>query len=109
MANLRLISIFCRATEDFTGADELKILVNGTERWRGSLNDGQSASLRALPLIEFSSTARIELYDEDQGGPDNDDFLGRHNATASEVGQGEKFPSFTEDGANYTITYQVQR
>ncbi|MBW4504718.1 MAG: hypothetical protein KME57_35535 [Scytonema hyalinum WJT4-NPBG1] len=109
MANLRLISIFCNETEDFTGADEPKILVNGRQVWQGSLNDRQSASLTALPLIEFTSTAKIELYDRDSGGPDDDDFLGSHEARASEAGQGEKRPAFTGDGANYVITYEVRR
>lgn len=109
MANLRLISISCRATEDFTGADEAMIRVNGETKWRGSLNDGQSKSLRSLPSIPFTSTAKIELFDEDAGGPDNNDWLGVHNAKSTEAGQGEKFPKFNQDGADYTITYQVDR
>lgn len=109
MAKLRLISIFCKETEDTTGADEPKILVNGKDVWRGSLNDRQSASLSGLPLIEFTSTAKIELYDRDSGGLDDDDFLGSHEAKASEAGLGEKRPSFTRDGANYVITYEVRR
>jgi hypothetical protein len=109
MPNLRLISIFCQETEDFTGADEPKILVDGIERWRGSLNDRQSASLTTLPLIPFTSTAKIELYDRDSGGADDDDFLGSHVVRANLAGQGEQRPTFTEDGANYTITYEVRR
>lgn len=107
MPQLKLISIYCRETEDWTGADEALIKVNGNDTWRGSLNDRQSKSLSSLPLIPFSSTARIELFDEDAGGPDNADFLGSVDVQAFEAGQGEKYPKFTEDGANYTITYEV--
>ena len=70
-----------------------------------SMNDGDSLDInRSVP---FSSTAKIRLYDADTGIFDNDDFLGEVTATASQANRGEQYATFTQDGANYQLTYRV--
>jgi len=49
----------------------------------------------------------IDLYDADAGWFDNDDFLGRATVFATEAGMGERTVFFTEDDAQYTLTYRV--
>jgi hypothetical protein len=103
---LVLVSLDCRETEDWLGADEAYLRVHGVTVWGPqSMNDGDSLDInRSVP---FSSTAKIRLYDADTGIFDNDDFLGEVTATASQANRGEQYASFTQDGANYQLTYRV--
>ncbi|MFE5837767.1 hypothetical protein [Arthrobacter sp. NPDC056493] len=103
---LVLVSLDCRETEDWLGADEAYLRVHGVTVWGPqSMNDGDSLDInRSVP---FSSTAKIRLYDADTGIFDNDDFLGEVTASASQVNSGEQYASFTQDGANYQLTYRV--
>lgn len=105
---LRLISLFCAKTEDNTGADEPYLLVNGVKVWGSEspgLNDQETADLSAVPVIDFNTRARVELFDEDS--PDDDDLLGRFYAGKMQLGQGEVEYKFVEDDADYTLTYEV--
>jgi hypothetical protein len=105
---LRLISLFCSTTEDITGADEPYLLVNGVKVWGSEspgLNNGETADLSAVPVIDFNTRARVELFDEDS--PDDDDLLGRFYAGKMQLGQGEVEYKFVEDDADYTLTYEV--
>lgn len=105
---LRLISLFCSTTEDTTGADEPYLLVNGVKVWgmeSPGLNNKETADLSALPVIEFGTRARVELFDLDS--PDDDDLLGRFYAGKMQLGQGEVEYKFVEDDADYTLTYEV--
>jgi hypothetical protein len=107
---LQLISLFCSKTEDDTGADEPYLLVNGVKVWGSEspgLNDKETADLAAVPVMEFRTRARIELFDTDAGGPDDDDLLGRFYVGKMQSGQGELEYHFTEDDADYTLTYEV--
>ncbi|KOG32555.1 hypothetical protein ADK34_09075 [Streptomyces viridochromogenes] len=67
-------------------------------------NNGDTADLSAVPLIDFGTRARVELFDDDS--PD-DDLLGRFYAGRSHVGQGELEYKFTEDDADCTLIYEV--
>jgi hypothetical protein len=105
---LRLISLYCSTTEDDLGEDEPYLLVNGVKVWGAEnpgLNNGDTADLSAVPVIDFGTRARVELFDEDS--PDDDDLLGRFYAGKSQVGQGELEYKFVEDDADYTLTYEV--
>lgn len=106
MARLKLISLHCTTTEDSTGADEPYLLVNGNRVWgSSSLNDGETADLSQVPLISFNGTASIKLFDDDS--PDGDDNLGTHTANESQAGRGTQTGTFTQDDADYTLTYEV--
>ncbi|MFB7279299.1 hypothetical protein ACWEP8_34845 [Streptomyces hydrogenans] len=105
---LRLISLYCSRTEDDNGEDEQRLLVNGVQVWGAEspgLNDRQTADLSAVPPIPFGTRARVELLDHDS--PDDDDLLGRFYAGAAMLGLGELEYKFTEDDADYTLTYEV--
>ncbi|SEC43377.1 hypothetical protein [Streptomyces sp. TLI_105] len=105
---LRLISLYCSTTEDDTGEDEQRLLVNGVQVWGAEapgLNNRETADLSAVPLIDFNTRARVELLDSDSG--DDDDLLGRFYVGRSQAGQGELEYKFTEDDADYTLTYEV--
>ena len=57
--NLRLISLYCSATEDSTGADEPYLHVNGIKVWGSEspgLNDQETVDLSAVPVT--ASTRR---------------------------------------------------
>ena len=109
---LRLISLYCTKTEDDAGADEPYLLVNGVQVWGSEspgLNNGETADLSAVPLVDFDTRARVELFDRDLGGAlDPDDLLGRFYAGKSQLGQGELEYKFVLDDADYTLTYEVQ-
>jgi hypothetical protein len=109
---LRLISLYCTKTEDDAGADEPYLLVNGVQAWGSEapgLNNGETADLSAVPLIDFNTRARVELFDRDLGGAvDPDDLLGRFYAGKGQLGQGELEYKFVLDDADYTLTYEVQ-
>src|SRR5262245_56880130 len=103
MANLRLISLECIETED-AGDDEAYLRVKGIKAWGGEINSGETADLSGLPLIHFNRRARIQLFDEDW--PDSDDLLGTTYALRSHVDQGDIEYRFTDDDAEYALTFQ---
>lgn len=110
MATLTLISLLCNETEDWTGADEPYLRVNGRTVWSGSLNDGDSKDFGVGQTglnISFSQVATIQLYDKDFGWFDNDDFLGSTQAVTQQIGLGEQTAYFNGDGASYELTYIV--
>ena len=103
---VRLIALDCHRTEDWFGPDEAYLNVNGRRVWGPvSLNNGQSADLTRLRPIAFRRRARIDLYDEDNGGWDPDDHLGTGYAWAGTPG--EQSLQFRGHGAAYTLTFEV--
>jgi hypothetical protein len=109
ITQLHLVSLKCIETEDWLGADNPYLRVNGQKVWSGRLNDGQTANLTHLSPIPFrvyslgGSDALIELYEDDE--PDPDDRLGRVTIDGDEIGPGIHTINFFEDGANYNLTY----
>jgi hypothetical protein len=112
MATLTLKNLYCISTEDWTGADEPYLRVNGSTKWGpGSLNDEKDVDLldkNGNPLqIIFNGQATISLHDKDFGWFDDDDFLGSSTVTDQDIGRGDLPASFTRDGANYILAYEV--
>lgn len=107
--HIELTSLHCVSTEDNTGSDEVYLLRNGDKVWNGELNDGQGADLKHLGLFEFGNgEVRLELWDEDVGGLDNDDKLGEVTfTTASPTGSNNH--TFGESGGDveYVLGYTV--
>lgn len=109
MAQLRLLSIHCNTTEDVTGADEPYLKVGGRQVWSSqSLNDGQSAELSGVPPISFSRSIPIELWEQDGGFLDPDDFLGSWTVRRRDAG-GEREARFNGDDADYVVRYRVKK
>jgi hypothetical protein len=98
--------LHCHETEDYTGADEclLKIFKDGHHygSYRQDMNNGNDWSLNITTI--FSNKVEIELWDEDAGLWDDDDFLGRVTITRDNSGgRNGNSSDFTLDGARYTI------
>lgn len=110
MPSLRVIQLKCNQTEDIAGPDEPYMRFNGIVVWGPvSMNNGQSHNLTTIPLLPFFGLGAVELFDQDIGGFlwDPDDFLGAIPVTASLIGLGIQVGSFTGDGANYQLFYEV--
>jgi alkaline phosphatase D len=107
LSNRKLIlhSLYCQKTEDIIGGDEcrLDIKIDGhLQQLRKDMKKGHTWSLNQT--LYFNQTVEIDLFDEDS--PDPDDLLGQLTVNAGNLVQNETY-KFTEDGANYTLTYTV--
>jgi hypothetical protein len=95
--------ITCQVTEDW-GNDEIYLKFNGFDNlYEGtrSINEGESEY--NLNFSYFSGQATVDLYEEDW--PDSDDWLGQ--ITINEWDKGGHHQSFAQDGAHYTLYYNV--
>lgn len=116
---LHLISIRCNETEDYTGADDAYICVDGRRIWGpAKMNNGDVQDLRMVFPVRFKRDTQfiaLSLYDQDSNWEvvtndlplDEDDFLDTVSIPAIDAGKGELRCSFTGDGASYEITYRV--
>jgi hypothetical protein len=106
MPTLRLKSLYCETTEDSAGPDEAYLIVNGKKVWGiQTINDREPRPINKD--VKFSTSAEIKLYDADTGVFDKDDHLGTVTVSSKLAGQGEQQGKFIEDGANYTLYYDV--
>jgi hypothetical protein len=71
------------------------------------MNDGDLRDLSNIDPQSFRRAIRVELYDQDAGWFDDDDFLGRLEVKADQE-RGEHTHTFTGDGARYDFTYEVR-
>ena len=108
---LHLKHLVCYQTEDwwFDG-DEAYITINGNSQWGiHKAKPGRVWHETTAPAMNqwflFSSSARVQLYDNDTGIFDKDDLLGTLMVSAN-VGTNQTF-RFRQDGANYVLTYDV--
>lgn len=103
---LKLLALHCYRTEDFWGGDEAYLKLNGRTIFGPvNLRRGQRASLQHLTAVEFRRRVRLDLYDQDMGGPDPDDHLGTAYAWAHQ--KGEQWVEFNADGACYRLEFEV--
>lgn len=63
------MSIACNTTEDITGEDEICLTVKGTKVWGlvdmdTSPANKKTKSLSSIDLIDFTDSARLDIYDE---------------------------------------------
>jgi hypothetical protein len=106
MAQIRLISLYCEETEDLTGSDEVKIVIDGDTVYTTSINDRQSKKIDKLVPMK-SMESRIELLERDVGGPDDDDYLGSVSVGMNKLNAGSQDHWFKRFGASYRLTYEV--
>jgi hypothetical protein len=104
----QLENLSCTETEDSLGSDECRVEVyadGGFETaLRFDLDDGGSRSLDTG--VVFDSVLTVKLFDEDGPLPgDDDDALGVVTVAAADVDHATA--TFTQDGADYTVTYSV--
>lgn len=107
LAHIKLISLKCVKTEDWMGRDETYLTVNGARVWHHNMNDGETQFLGGVPNFPFAGEVRVALYDGDAGWGDDDDLLGVIVASARDVEEGPIVGSFTGDGAEYILTYEI--
>ena len=100
----RLIRITCHEQEDYTGRDHPYITVNGKRLW-GPKGMRKEETREILRNYQFPRRAKVRLYEQDDYEPD--DFLGEHEITRADIGEGEQEYTFAEDGANYSIWIEV--
>ena len=58
-----------------------------------------------VPVQRFKRSINLSLFDQDT--PDSDDLLGTVHFTRRLAGRGVRTARFTQDGADYTLTYKV--
>ena len=54
---------------------------------------------------QFPRRAKVRLYEQDDY--ESDDFLGEHEVTRANIGEGEQEFTFAEDDTNYSIWIEV--
>lgn len=105
--------LHCSETEDYTGADEVELIItpDGTRKpsLQYSLNNGEDWSINGL--YAFNDKVNIRLYDIDNDSwytawQDDDDFLGQVDISKNLVEHATA--TFTRDGADYTLTYSIR-
>ncbi len=108
---LHLLSLACHETEDFTGADSAFIKINGAIVWGPEqINNNEVRNLSEATAIQFTTSIRLDLYDQDTGlFVDSDDHIGGIDIPSSQAGAGNQEASINGDGARYTITYRVEQ
>ena len=105
---IKFISITCHEMEDFLVFDEPYLRFNGETVWNGKVtSDHEPHDLSSIELISFYETAKIELWERDTGFFDDDDFIGKAYVHTSLAGKGEQASSFTGDGANYSLVFEI--
>jgi hypothetical protein len=108
MKQVTLENLHCTVTEDTLGSDECRVEIYADGDFEGALRfDLNNEEDRALNTdVVFDSVLTVKLFDEDGDFPgDDDDALGIVTLAPVEVSHGTG--DFTQDEANYTLTYSV--
>ncbi|MBE8965113.1 hypothetical protein IQ277_02290 [Nostocales cyanobacterium LEGE 12452] len=85
--------------------DDLYIVVNGI-RLPGTYNDVDTGeSINISRTINFTGTARVNLFDDDPSSSSADDYLGGFTVGDSRTGQ--KTVRVTKGGSIYDVLYKV--
>ncbi len=107
MATLFIKALTCNETEDYTGSDEclLEVFTNaGRKTYRQNMNNGEVWEIN--DKLTFQERAKIKLWDLDLGRwPDYHDHLGTVVIRDNPVENSSA--SFTLDGADYVLTFDV--
>lgn len=99
------ISIVCVKTEDVVGADHVYLQAGGKTIW-GPKQMSKGDSLQIVgKSVKFAGDLEIELYEKDT--PDQDDLLGNESVYAAQAGARDRVMRFTNDGAQYVLTYRI--
>ncbi|HEY9753032.1 MAG TPA: hypothetical protein V6C46_08770 [Coleofasciculaceae cyanobacterium] len=109
MAILFIKSLTCNETEDTFGSDEclMEVFTNaGRKTYRQDMNNGEVFEIN--DELPFTARAKVKLWDLDLGRwPDYNDHLG--TVVIRDTPVQNSSASFTLDGADYVLTYDVRR
>lgn len=109
---IQLTGLKCIEMEGWMWPDAiyLKISYNGESiEWpqsRIQMSSGDFEDLRFMDPFTIEGPMTFQLWDDDANDPDDD--LGTGTISCSDAGFGEKYLSFTQDGANYRLYYIVR-
>jgi hypothetical protein len=103
MATLTLKRLQCLEQEDWTGDDDIEIVVNGRAVWRNAMDTNQTRNLGDI-AVEFTGTAQVKLMEKDWEGDDN---LGNLTVSDGYSAAAERVATFTGDDAHYKLWFTV--
>lgn len=107
MPKIFIKTLTCNETEDWTGSDEclLEVFTNaGRKTYRQDMNNGEVWEIN--DTLAFTDRVKVRLWDLDLGRwPDYHDHLG--TAIIRDTAVHNSQSSFTLDGADYVLTYDV--
>lgn len=108
---LQLVGLECIVTEGFMTPDAIYFKVDwgdGETEWpsrRLQMVAGDYVDLRSVNSTSIYDNAIFKMFDDDTW--DADDHLGTKIISCNDSGAGEKYVSFTQDGAHYRLHYKV--
>jgi hypothetical protein len=104
MPKLLVNSLTCNETTSGMGDDQVFINVNGVRVFGVvEMESGQTA--HPGDEVQFTNKAVIDVWEKDTGS--DNDRIGQHTARARLKGKGERSVSFSGDGSDYTLQYEV--
>ncbi len=107
---LKLLRIVCNEEQaGEIGGDEIYLKVNGSQVFGpADIAEGETLDLTSIAKRSFRNEIVVELF-EDDGGLNQDDFLGAATIRRNLVGQGEQFVTFTGFESDYDLFFKVTR
>ncbi len=103
---LQLVGLECIETEGYMTPDAIYFIIGGQE-WpstRLSMMAGKYKDLEGYADVKFEDEIKVALWDDDTWDPD--DFLGSVTIECRPDANG--VARFTQDGANYKLSYRVK-
>jgi len=104
MPTLVLKSLKCNKTQDSFGSDDPYLCVDSKKVW-GPIKAKAGETLIINENMKFNNRAVIQLWEKDL---DPDDLLGSHTISKDLVGSGNQEVSYTDDGADYCLVFEVK-
>jgi hypothetical protein len=104
MPTLHIKTLKCHRQEDWTGDDDVFILVDGSRHDMGRFDDDESKDYNDKSF-NFVSEIVIELWEHDKYDPN--DRIGAEAITSADTGLGKKKVNFSGSGASYDMWYVV--
>ncbi|MGG7569098.1 hypothetical protein [Streptomyces sirii] len=99
MSVVTFYTLECVEQEDWNGADDIYITINGVRAYSTSIEKGDKRHIdKSFPFS--GDVATVRMYESDR--LDDDDLLGEQIPL---LGEGEM--KFREDGAHYTLSYKL--
>ncbi|MFC8125796.1 hypothetical protein [Streptomyces sp. NPDC057302] len=104
---VKFYQLRCIETQDGS-EDETWVDFRGGRVWgRGDINKGDVINVNNGPFTLSNSGADVvSVWEEDTLDPN--DHLGDFHISTSVSGRGEQVAVFRQDGAHYTLTYEVR-
>ena len=108
---LQLVGLECIVAEGFLSPDAIYFKVDwgdGEDEWparRLQMLAGDYVNLKSVNSTPIDDNVIFKMYDDDTW--DADDHLGTKVISCNDSGAGEKYVSFTQDGAHYRLHYKV--